>query len=86
MDGARRAAARPDLALDTYKYGYFLLDIIELDPQGTGHLATELLIRRASPDALVARGPVEADWLHALADRHRLVVHPEETRDHAERA
>jgi len=24
--------------------------------------------------ALVTRGPVDTDWLHALADRHRLTI------------
>jgi hypothetical protein len=77
-DGADRAAARLDLALDTYKFGYFLIDTIEVDPQGTGYLATELLVSRADPDALVIAGPVDTGWLHALADRHRLVIRSRE--------
>jgi hypothetical protein len=43
-DGATDAAAELDLALDTYKLGYFLIDTIELDPVGTGALAVELLV------------------------------------------
>ena len=73
-DGTGRATARLDLALDTYKYGYFLIDTVEIDPHGTGYLAAELLVRRAGPDALITRGPIDVDWLHALADRHRLMI------------
>jgi hypothetical protein len=35
------------------------------------------LVGHTSPDALIARGPIDSGWLHALADRHRLVVHSE---------
>jgi hypothetical protein len=73
--GPDRTAARLDLALDTYKLGYFLIDTIEIDAHGTGYLAAELLVSHATPDALVARGPVDNDWLHALADRHPLAIH-----------
>jgi hypothetical protein len=73
-----RTNARLDLALDTYKLGYFLVDTIEIDAHGTGYLAAELLVSRTTPDALVTRGPVDTDWLHALADRHPLVIHSEE--------
>ena len=75
-DGAARAVARLDLALDAYKLGYFLVDTIEIDDRGTGYLATELLVSRATPAALVTRGPVDTDWLHTLADRHRLTIRP----------
>ncbi|HET9657701.1 MAG TPA: hypothetical protein VFP72_20285 [Kineosporiaceae bacterium] len=75
-----RSAARLDLALDTYKLGYFLIDTIEIDTHGTGYLAAELLVSRTTPDALVVRGPVDADWLHALADRHPLEIHSGEER------
>jgi hypothetical protein len=73
-DTTGRSVARLDLALDTYKLGYFLIDIIEIDLQGTGYLAAELLLNRAEPAALITRGPIDAAWLHALADRHRLVI------------
>ena len=73
--GPDRSAARLDLALDAYKLGYFLIDTIEIDGYGTGYLAAELLISRTTPDALVTRGRVAADWLHAQADRHPLVIH-----------
>jgi hypothetical protein len=73
-DSTGRVLARLDLALDTYKLGYFLLDIIEISTHGTGCLATELLVSRATPDALVTRGPLDTDWLNALANRHRLVI------------
>jgi hypothetical protein len=77
-DGVNRAAARLDLALDAYKLGYFLVDTIEIDPQGTGYLATELLVSRTTPDAPITAGPVDTDWLHALADRHRLAIRTSE--------
>ena len=76
--GPDRTAARLDLALDTYKLGYFLIDTIEIDDHGTGYLAAELLVSHATPEALVARGPVDADWLHAIADRHPLAIHSSE--------
>ena len=84
--GPNRTTARLDLALDTYKLGYFLIDTIEIDAHGTGYLAAELLVSRTTPDALVTRGRVDPDWLHALADRHPLLVHsceeqPRTTRD-----
>lgn len=25
-------------------------------------------------DALITRGPIDVDWLHALAEQHRLVI------------
>lgn len=77
-NGAGRTVARLDLALDAYKLGYFLVDTVEIDARGTGYLATELLVSRAAPEALVTRGPVDTAWLHALADRHRLMIHPYE--------
>lgn len=73
--GPDRTAARLDLALDTYKLGYFLIDTIEIDVLGTGYLAVELLVSRTTPDALVTRGRVDTDWLRALADRHPLTIH-----------
>lgn len=73
-NGPDRTAARLDLALDTYKLGYFLIDTVEIDALGTGYLAAELLVSRTTPDALVTRGRVDTDWLHALADRHPLVI------------
>jgi hypothetical protein len=78
--GAGRASARLDLALDAYRFGYFLVDTIEVDTHGSGYLAAELLVRRADPEALVVRGPVDMDWLNALADRHRLVIRFSEER------
>jgi hypothetical protein len=80
MDGRGHALARLDVALDAYTLGYFLLDIIEIDARGTGCLATELLVSRAEPDALVTRGPVNTDWLNALADRHGVVIRSGERR------
>jgi hypothetical protein len=76
--GTGRTIARLDLALDTYKFGYFLIDTIEIDSRGTGYLAAELLVSQTNPDALVTRGPVDSGWLHALADRHRLVIRSSE--------
>lgn len=69
---------RPRLALRAYTLGYFLIDTIEIDTHGTGYLAVELLVSHATPDALVARGPVDAAWLHSLADRHPLTIHSRE--------
>ena len=73
-DSTGRAIARLDLALDTYQLGYFLLDIIEISTHGTGCLATELLVSRATPDALVTRGPHDTGRPNALANRHGLVI------------
>jgi len=78
VDAARRSAARLDLALDAYKLGYFLLDTVETTPAGTGYLAAELLLARSGADAIVARGPVDRDWLYAIADRLGLAVRPEQ--------
>jgi hypothetical protein len=74
-DRAGRATARLELALDAYKLGYFLVDTVEIDTRGSGYLAAELLVSRTTPDALVTRGAVDDGWCHALADRHRLVIH-----------
>jgi hypothetical protein len=83
--GTDRTAARLDLALDAYKLGYFLIDTIEIDAYGTGYLAAELLVSRTTPDALVTRGRLDTDWLHALADRHPLVIHTCEERSQISR-
>ncbi|HEY6794128.1 MAG TPA: hypothetical protein VI248_05550 [Kineosporiaceae bacterium] len=72
--GGTPSEGRLDIALDAYKYGYFLLDTIETSPPGTGYLAVELLVSRSGADALVVRGCVDEGWLCAVADRHRLVV------------
>ena len=83
--GTGRTIARLDLALDTYKFGYFLIDTIEIDAYGTGYLAAELLVSRTTPDALVTRGRIDTDWLRALADRHPLVIHACEERSRISR-
>jgi hypothetical protein len=56
---------------------------VETTPSGTGYLAADLLVSRTDAEALVARGSsrvargsVDDDWLHAVADRRRLVIHP----------
>lgn len=73
-DAAQRSAARVKLTLDAYRLGYLLLDTVEITPAGTGYLAAELLIARTGAGAVVVRGPVDRDWLHAVADRHGLDV------------
>ena len=52
----------------------FAVGVLETTPTGTGFLAAELLVSRTDADALVTRGPVDDDWTHAVADRHRLVI------------
>lgn len=74
MDAAGRTTARLDLALHAYKCGYFLIDTIETNAAGTGYLAAELLVSRTDADAVITHGPVDDDWLHSVADRHRLMI------------
>ena len=73
-DADARRAGRLDVALDAYKYGYFLIDTVEAGPDGEGYLIAEMLAARTDADALVARGPVDYDRLGSIANRHRLLV------------
>jgi hypothetical protein len=76
-DAASRAAARLDVALDAYKYGYFLIDIIDIaatSGDAAGYAIAEQLVARTSADALIASGPVDGERLAGIADRNRLVV------------
>jgi hypothetical protein len=73
-EGAARRAGRLDVAMDAYKFGYFLIDTVEAGRDGEGYLVAEMLAARTGADALVARGPVDLERLADIADRHRLLV------------
>jgi hypothetical protein len=58
---ASRAERRFVLALDAYRIGYFLLDVVEVHaadgsaPRVSAWVAVERIVRRAGADALVVR-------------------------------
>jgi hypothetical protein len=61
VSGASRAEHRLVLALDAYRIGYFLLDVVEVHavgssvPRACDWVAVERIVRRAGADALVVR-------------------------------
>jgi len=66
---------RFNVALDAYKLGYFLLDTIEVGPDGAGYDELERFAVRTGAEAFVVRGPVERARLDELAGRLDMPVH-----------
>jgi hypothetical protein len=73
-DDELRRRGRLDLALDAYVLGYFLLDTIEVQEDGTGYALAEALAEHTEADAYVIAGPLDPDRLRQSADRLRMRV------------
>jgi hypothetical protein len=69
-----RPAERLRVAMDAYRYGYFLIDTIETGADGAGYVTAAVLAERTGADAFVTRGPVDDLRLAGIAGRQRLVV------------
>src|SRR3954466_6978071 len=63
--------ARLEGALRAYKYGYFLLDVIEVEPRpgDPTYLVIDELATRTDADAFVVQGAVDLGFLREVADQ-----------------
>jgi hypothetical protein len=66
---------RFNLALDAYKLGYFLVDTIEVGPDGAGYDELERFAVRTGAEAFVVRGPVDRARVDELAGQLGVLVH-----------
>jgi hypothetical protein len=73
---ADRREARLCLALRAYKFGYFLLDVVEVGgwPDDPGYAVVERLAARTEAAAFVVQGAVDLARLRRAADRGRMRI------------
>jgi hypothetical protein len=71
-----RRLARLSLALDAYKLGYFIIDILDITPgtDTSGYAWAKTLAQRTDADAFVCAGNICSEQLMPIANEIRMVI------------